>query len=80
MRKILEQFYFGNLIPSERQMPPRSNLQWATNRVSQSECQLMEQLSDNGRALLREMVKAQQDIDSITACENFILGFRWASR
>ncbi len=80
MQKILERFYFGNLTHSERQMSPSSNLQRAVNRVFQSECQLMEQLSDNGRALLKEMVKAQQDIDSITVCENFILGFRLGVR
>ena len=80
MRKILENFYLGNLTPSERQMPPRSNLQRAVNRVSQCERKLIEQLNDSEQALLKEMVDAQQDIDSITACENFILGFRLGVR
>lgn len=80
MRKILESFYLGNLTPLERKMPPRSNLQRAVNKVSQCERQLMEQLNDSGQALLKEMADAQQDADSITACENFILGFRLGVR
>ena len=36
MRTMLKQFYFGNLTPSERRMPPSSNLQRAVNRVSEA--------------------------------------------
>lgn len=80
MRKILEEFYFGNLTPSERKIPPSSDLKRAVNRASQYEQQLMELLNENELALLKEMTNAQQDIDSITARENFVLGFRLGVR
>ena len=76
MRKMLEQFYYGNLTPSERQMTPSTDLRRSVSSVSRYEQQLMEKLNEGEQALLKEMVKAQQDIDSITACENFILDFR----
>ena len=80
MRKILEEFYFGNLRPSERRMSPSSSLRQAVNKVSQCERQLMEQLNEGEQAILKEMVSVQQDIDSITGCENFVLGFRLGVR
>lgn len=40
----------------------------------------MELLNENELALLKEMTNAQQDIDSITARENFVLGFRLGVR
>ncbi len=80
MRTILKQFYFGNLTPSERRMPPSSNLQRAVNRVSQCEKRLMEQLNESEQSLLKEMVDAQCEVGSITACDNFILGFRLGAR
>ena len=80
MRTILKQFYLGNLTPSERRMPPNSNLQRAVNRVSQCEKRLMEQLNESEQSLLKEMVDAQCEVGSITACDNFILGFRLGAR
>lgn len=80
MRKILEEFYFGNLRPSERRMTPSSSLRQAVSKVSQCERQLMEQLNGGEQAILKEMVSAQQDIDSITGRESFVLGFRLGVR
>ena len=80
MRKILKDFYFGNIIPSERRTTPSSELQRAVNNVTRYERQLREQLDEAGQALLAEMVKAQSEIDSITAYENFILGYRLGVR
>mgnify|MGYP007085122493 FL=1 len=76
MRKILEEFYFGNLRPSERRVTPSSELRQAVSSVSRCEQQLMEQLNESEQAILKDMVSAQQDIDSITGCESFVLDFR----
>ncbi len=80
MRKILRDFYFGNITPSERQMTHNSNLMRAAAKVSRYEQQLAEQLDETGQALLTGLVQAQHEIDNITACENFILGFRLGVR
>ena len=48
MRELLRDLYFGNIVPSARQITPNSNL--------------------------------QREVDSIIACENFILGLRLGVR
>ena len=80
MRKTLEDFYYGNIVPCERQMAHGSELKRATNRVARFETQLTEQLDEAGQEVLAKLIESQQEIDSITAMENFILGFRLGMR
>ena len=80
MRKTLKDFYFGNITPSEGDVVVNSNLRKAMVSVSRCESQLTEKLGGAEQALLAELVKAQHEIDSITALENFILGFRLGTR
>ena len=80
MRRILEDFYYGNITPNEQLMAPDSELKRATDRVARYESQLKEQLEENERAILEKLIRSQHEIDSITALENFILGFRLGVR
>ena len=80
MRKTLEDFYYGNIAPFERQMAPNSELKRAVERITCYERQLMERLDENEKTILTKLIQSQQDIDSITALENFILGFRLGVR
>ncbi len=80
MRKILEDFYYGNINPGEQQMNPDSELKRAADRVARYESQLMEQLDEAEQTILTKLVRSQHEIDSITALENFILGFRLGAR
>ena len=80
MRKTLEDFYYGNITPSEGDVVTNSNLRRAMVNVTRYESQLTEKLGSTEQALLAEFIKARQEIDSITALENFILGFRLGVR
>ena len=80
MRKTLENFYYGNIIPHEQKMAASSDLRRAANKIAECEQRLMEQLNKPQQTLLAELVNAQQEIDSITVLENFILGFRLGVR
>ena len=80
MRKTLENFYYGNITPSEGDVVTNSNLRKAMVNVTRYESQLTEMLDGAGQALLAELIKARQEIDSITELENFILGFRLGVR
>lgn len=80
MRKILEDFYYGNIVPCERQTAPNSELEKATDRVARYERQLTEQLNETEQIILVKLIRSQHEIDSITAVENFILGFRLGVR
>ncbi len=80
MRKILEDLYFGNIAPYEKRMAASSELQRLAKRAADCEGQLTERLNEEERQLLNVLTNAQQEIDSITAMENFILGFRLGVR
>ena len=76
MRKILEDLYYGNITPCDQQMAPDSEMKRAVDRVSKCEEQLTELLNEEGRHILTRLTRSQQEIDSSTALENFILGVR----
>ncbi len=80
MRKILEDLYFGKIIPFEKRMAASSELQRLAKQASDSESQLTELLNEEGQKLLNVLISAQQEIDRITVMENFILGFRLGVR
>ena len=80
MRKTLEDLYYGNIIPNEQQMTPGSELKRAVDRVAKYENQLMEQLEETEQETLTKLIRSQHEINSITATENFILGFRLGVR
>ena len=80
MRKNLENLYYGNITPSEQQMTPGSEMEKAVARVASCEKQLMEQLGETEQTILTKLIRSQHEINSITATENFILGFRLGVR
>ncbi len=80
MRKTLEDLYYGNITPNEQQMTPDSELKRAVDRIAKYENQLMERLKETEQDILTKLVRSQHEINSITASENFILGFRLGVR
>ena len=80
MRNILEDLYYGNITPGAQQIAPNSELKRATDRVTRFEGQLTERLDETGQTILAKLIDSQHEIDSITALENFILGFRLGAR
>ena len=80
MRKTLEDLYFGNITPNEQKMAPDSELKKAVDRVSRYESQLTERLGEDEQTILTKLIRSQHEIESITALENFILGFRLGIR
>ena len=80
MRKTLEDLYYGNITPNEQQMTHGSEMEKAVARVASCEKQLMEQLEESKQEVLTKLIRSQHEINSITAIENFILGFRLGVR
>ena len=80
MRNTLEDLYYGNITPGAQQITPNSELKRATDRVSRFESQLTERLDEDGKAILAKLIESKDEIESITALENFILGFRLGAR
>ena len=80
MRETLEDLYYGNITPNEQDMTTGSELKRAVDRVARYESQLTEQLGEIEQTILTKLISSQHEIDSITARENFILGFRLGAR
>ena len=80
MRKTLEDLYYGNITPHAQDMAAGSELKRSVDRVARCEQQLTERLGEVEQVILNELVSAQHIADSITALENFILGFRLGVR
>ena len=80
MRNTLEDLYYGNITSGAQQIALSSELKRATDRAARFEIQLTERLDDDGKTILAKLIESQHEIDSITALENFILGFRLGAR
>ncbi len=80
MRRILEDFYLGNIVPYDKRMAANSELRRLVKGVSECEAQLTERLNEEEQRLLDTLTNAQHEIDRITALEDFILGFRLGVR
>ena len=80
MRNTLEDLYYGNIIPGAQQIVPSSELKRAVDRVARFESQLTEQLDETGQTILAKLLESKDEAESITARENFILGFRLGAR
>ena len=75
MRKTLENLYYGNITPCDRQVEPGSDLQRAMEKAEKCEEKLIARLKDEEKHLLLNLVNAQDEISSTLAIEKFILGF-----
>ena len=80
MRNTLEDLYYGSISPSERQPAAKSELQGLISRAAECERELAELLNKKDCHPLHALTNAQQEINSITALENFVLGFRLGAR
>ena len=76
----MEDLYYGNITPGAQQIAPNSELKRATDRVARFEDQLTERLDGDGQTILAKLVESQDEVESITALENFILGFRLGAK
>ena len=80
MRSTLEDLYYGNITPGAQQIVPNSELKRAVDRVARFESQLTERLGEDGQTILAKLIESKDEIESITARENFILGFRLGAK
>ena len=80
MRNILEYLYYGNITPGAQQIVPNLEMKRAVDRVTRFEDQLTERLDETGQSILAKLIESEDEIESITARENFILGFRLGAK
>jgi len=80
MRKTLEDLYYGNISPWDQRYAKDTEYWKSMRTVSEKEEQIKLLLNEQEQELLKEMVSAQGTVNSITAEENFIMGFRLGMR
>lgn len=76
MTKTLKDLYYGNLTLFDHSIPSGSPIRKLSTHLTQCETKLKERLAPEEKMWLEDLLKTQQDMDSVTAEENFILGFR----
>lgn len=80
MRRMLEELYFGNINPNEKQFIRNSDFDRAMQTISVNEEKLTELLDGKEKKLFLQMANAQSEINGITGVESFISGFRLGAR
>lgn len=80
MRETLEDLYYGNITPYDRQIRSGTSLMKAMEQSQQCEEQLTKLLEGEAHRLLLRLINAENEIGSTLALENFILGFRLGTR
>ena len=80
MRDMLENLYFGNIIPNDQNVRSGTALKKAVEQSAECEEKLTALLEDKEKTLLLRLINAENEIGSTMALENFILGFRLGVR
>ena len=80
MRRMIEELYFGNLNPNEKQFDRNSEYAETMKTISENEEKLTLLLYGREKQLFLNFVNAQSGLNTITALENFIAGFRLGAR
>ncbi|MDD5017363.1 MAG: hypothetical protein PHO15_04585 [Eubacteriales bacterium] len=80
MQKILEDLYFGNTNPNEKQFVRDSDYDKTLRVICGYEEKLIGLLNGKEKSLFFDYVNAQSEINSITAIEYFADGFRTGAK
>ena len=80
MQETLEDLYYGNITPYDRQICSSTSLRNAMDQSHKYEEQLTKLLEGEAHSLLLRLINAENEIGSTLALENFILGFRLGTR
>ncbi len=79
-KSILKDFYYGNIVPTERQMVNGSEVKKAAQELTTAENQLSAILQPEAIPLMERYGKAQAELASITEAEVYIDGFKTGAR
>ena len=80
MREILEELYYGNTTPCDRQIRSGTSLMKAMEQPQECEEKLTKLPEGEAHSLLLRLINAENEIGSTLTLENFILGFRLGTR
>jgi len=80
MLRMLEELYYGNINPNEKQFIRNIGYDKAMRTISESESKLTELLTGKEKDLFLKMLNAYSEVDGTGNVEHFIEGFRLGAR
>jgi len=80
MRRMLEELYYGNIRPNDKQFIRNTQFDKAMHVLSENEAKLTSLLEGQEKKLFLDLVNAQSEVNGVTAVESFIEGFRLGAR
>ena len=80
MRKTLEDLYYGEIRPHDREIDMDSELGKAMGRAERCEEELTALLEGEAEILLLRLIDADNEISNTLALEHFVQGFRLGMR
>lgn len=78
--KILEEFWYGNINPMDRNIAHNGRIDKLLKLVTNNEQQLSDMLSEREREIFQKLKNSQDELSSVIECESFTLGFRLGAR
>lgn len=78
--RTLEEFYYGNLRPSEQRIVHGSKMALIVKELSNVEAELSRSLTPELQLLLDRLTKAQRELDGLVDESSYINGFKTGAR
>ena len=78
--KILEELWNGNILPYEREAPPKSRLRHIGRLIVRNEEELDPLLSEKAKEVFEKLKENQAARTCLSECEVFVYGFRFRAR
>ena len=78
--KILEELWYGNILPCDRDVAPKSRLQNLGGLIIRNEEELNPLLSEKAKEVFEKLKENQAEWACLNECEVFTYGFRLGAR
>ena len=78
--KILEELWYGNILPHERDVAPKSRLECLGRLIVRNEEELDPLLSEKAKEVFEKLMENQADRTRLNECEAFVCGFRLGAK
>lgn len=78
--KILNEFWYGSIHPTDRNIIPNSRMDKLLKLVVTNEQRLNGLLSEEEQAAFQKFKDSQNELSSVNEYESFVLGFRLGAR
>ena len=80
MESIIQQLYYGNVLPQESNSGVNKELKEKLRKLSETEEQLRSILSDDALVLFEDYTNKCTEFSCISCADSYVIGFRHGSR